>query len=186
MKTNLTQRNHWGVTDASKYDIGCYNNLFALKFDRHLASTTTKAPVKFQNDCKRLYINLAGLILHETLRYPDDKVHWANMGPTWVLSAPDETHVGPMNHDIGVSSEKMPWFISLLEAEDPYTFKIMPCFPLLICTWWRLYKSVNLVIIIFNNRLLSVRCQVISWTNGDLWSTRIWETAPRNGCTVEV
>ena len=28
---------------------------------------------------------------------PDSKVHWANMGPTWVLSAPDGPHVGPMN-----------------------------------------------------------------------------------------
>ena len=28
---------------------------------------------------------------------PDNKVHWANMGPTWVLSAPDGPHVGPMN-----------------------------------------------------------------------------------------
>ena len=28
---------------------------------------------------------------------PDSKVHGANKGPTWVLSAPDEPHVGPMN-----------------------------------------------------------------------------------------
>ena len=28
---------------------------------------------------------------------PDGKVHGANMGPTWVLSAPDGPHVGPMN-----------------------------------------------------------------------------------------
>ena len=28
---------------------------------------------------------------------PESKVHGANMGPTWVLSAPDEPHVGPMN-----------------------------------------------------------------------------------------
>ena len=27
----------------------------------------------------------------------DSKVHGANMGPTWVLSAPDGPHVGPMN-----------------------------------------------------------------------------------------
>ena len=27
----------------------------------------------------------------------DNKVHGANMGPTWVLSAPDGPHVGPMN-----------------------------------------------------------------------------------------
>ena len=29
--------------------------------------------------------------------YPYGKVHGANMGPTWVLSAPDGPHVGPMN-----------------------------------------------------------------------------------------
>ena len=28
---------------------------------------------------------------------PDSKVHGANMGPTWVLSAPDGPLVGPMN-----------------------------------------------------------------------------------------
>ena len=28
---------------------------------------------------------------------PDSKVHGANMGPTWVLSAPDGPHLGPMN-----------------------------------------------------------------------------------------
>ena len=31
------------------------------------------------------------------LNTPDSKVHGANMGPTWVLSAPDGPHVGPMN-----------------------------------------------------------------------------------------
>ena len=31
------------------------------------------------------------------LATPDSKVHGANMGPTWVLSAPDGPHVGPMN-----------------------------------------------------------------------------------------
>ena len=33
---------------------------------------------------------------------PDSKVHGANMGPTWVLSAPDGPHVGPRNIAIGV------------------------------------------------------------------------------------
>ena len=28
---------------------------------------------------------------------PDSKVHVANMRPTWVLSAPNGRHVGPMN-----------------------------------------------------------------------------------------
>ena len=34
--------------------------------------------------------------------YPNSKVHGANMGPTWVLSAPDGPHVGPMNLAIRV------------------------------------------------------------------------------------
>ena len=34
--------------------------------------------------------------------YPDSKGHGANMGPTWVLSAPDGPHVGPMNLAIRV------------------------------------------------------------------------------------
>ena len=36
------------------------------------------------------------------MKYPDSKVHGANMGPTWVLSAPDGPHVGPMNLAIRV------------------------------------------------------------------------------------
>ena len=31
------------------------------------------------------------------IHVPDSKVHGTNMGPTWVLSAPDGPHVGPMN-----------------------------------------------------------------------------------------
>ena len=31
------------------------------------------------------------------LYFPDSKVYGTNMGPTWVLSAPDGPHVGPMN-----------------------------------------------------------------------------------------
>ena len=34
----------------------------------------------------------------------DSKVHRANMGPTWVLSVLDWTHVGPMNRAIRVRS----------------------------------------------------------------------------------
>ena len=34
---------------------------------------------------------------HNVDNHPDSKVHGANMGPTWVLSAPDGPHVGPMN-----------------------------------------------------------------------------------------
>ena len=39
---------------------------------------------------------------------PDSKVHGANMGPTWVLSAPGVPHVGPMNLAVrdAIDSEK--------------------------------------------------------------------------------
>ena len=45
--------------------------------------------------------------------FPESKVHGANMGPTWVLSAPDGPHVGPMNLAIWVkkSCEYAPWHI---------------------------------------------------------------------------
>ena len=36
--------------------------------------------------------------------YPDSKVHGANMGPTWVLSAPDGPHVGPIYFAIRVAA----------------------------------------------------------------------------------
>ena len=34
---------------------------------------------------------------HISSNIPHRKVHWANMGPTWVLSPPDGPHAGPMN-----------------------------------------------------------------------------------------
>ena len=54
-----------------------------------------------------LYMTLTGkfsdyfqvLLLH----YPDSKIHGANMGPTWDLSAPGGPHDSPMNLAIWVS-----------------------------------------------------------------------------------
>ena len=40
------------------------------------------------------------------LSYPDSKIHGANMGPTWVLSAPGGPHVGPFNLAIRVALTK--------------------------------------------------------------------------------
>ena len=39
-----------------------------------------------------------GYFFHRPLNCPDSKFHGVNMGPTWVLSAPDGPHVGPMKH----------------------------------------------------------------------------------------
>ena len=38
--------------------------------------------------------------------YPDRNVHGANMGPTWVMSAPGGPHVGPMNIAIWVGNDQ--------------------------------------------------------------------------------
>ena len=46
-----------------------------------------------------LYCYIDGLVQENSiwlLMNPDSKVHGANMGPTWVLSAPDGPHVGSM------------------------------------------------------------------------------------------
>ena len=40
---------------------------------------------------------IAGTSVSLISHIPDSRVHGANMGPTWVLSAPDGPHVGPMN-----------------------------------------------------------------------------------------
>ena len=46
--------------------------------------------------------------------YPDNEVPAANMGPTWVLSAPDGPHVGPRNHGIRVALHTLGMLILLL------------------------------------------------------------------------
>ena len=54
------------------------------------------------------YIAFSG----NTLLYsPDSKDRGANMGPTWVLSAPGGPHVDPMNHAI---KEHLLFFIGIL------------------------------------------------------------------------
>ena len=52
---------------------------------------------KLSNVCSRQTI-----FLTRSQQWPDSKVHGANMGPTWDLSAPDGPHVGPTNLAIGV------------------------------------------------------------------------------------
>ena len=42
---------------------------------------------------------------------PDNKVRGANMGPTWVLSAPDGPHIAPMKLAIGVIAIYQAWVI---------------------------------------------------------------------------
>ena len=58
----------------------------------------------FPNQWKHTYIwdwnkhwLLAPLVTNSARSVPDNKIHGTNMGPTWVLSASNWPHVGPMN-----------------------------------------------------------------------------------------
>ena len=63
--------------------------------------------------------------------YPDSKVHWANMGPTWVLSTPVGPHVSRMNLAIRVYISPTPTDIpNLLHQSVNFTF---PGYQM--CTW---------------------------------------------------
>ena len=59
------------------------------------------------------------LPLLRPLSYPDNKVHGANMGPTWVLSTPVGPHVGPMDIAIRVVPRYDHSHYSLREARVP-------------------------------------------------------------------
>ena len=51
---------------------------------------------------EKLYRNL-GCPYMRYINCPYSKIHGINLGPTWVLSAPDGPRVGPMNLAIGVN-----------------------------------------------------------------------------------
>ena len=50
--------------------------------------------------------------------FPDSKGHWANMGTTWVLLAPDGPHVGPMNLAIRVVNHRGAWSRTLYISKE--------------------------------------------------------------------
>ena len=83
---------------------------------------------------------------------PDSKVHEANMAPTWVLSAPDGPHVGPMNLAMreGIASQK--WlchsylivtFIQRTHKRYPLARELCVTFVKRWC-WWPLCVNVHL------------------------------------------
>ena len=54
----------------------------------------------------------AHIRIHSDVKYyskfPDSKVHGANMGPIWGRRDPDGPHVGPMNFAIWVTRRYLP------------------------------------------------------------------------------
>ena len=70
---------------------------------------------------------------HSLYIYPDSKVHGANMGPTWVLSAPNRPHVGPMNLAIRVGC---PFHLARFYRTDLFV-QGPPAWPLTCRVWYR-------------------------------------------------
>ena len=94
-----------------------YKKMLAILAFQSGARTTEKLPCCWNpifKPCKKILIN-----------YPDSKIHGTNMGPTWVLAAPDGPHVGPMNPAI-----RVPWILTsgLLSNPKPRipTFRSLP------------------------------------------------------------
>ena len=86
------------LTVYSGADKGKYQSSASLAFVREIHRWPVNSPHKGPVTRKMFpfddVIMLMKLVCGNN---PDSKVHGANTGPTWVLSAPDGPHVGPMN-----------------------------------------------------------------------------------------
>ena len=107
---------NWAFLDCNS----SLNTPMAMKFCTKLETAKKRCPIAFQfhpsdlpcfimleNCTIYVHLHLPSLfcfiyIVITFLKYPGSKVHGANMEPTWVLSAPDGPHVGPMNLAIRV------------------------------------------------------------------------------------
>ena len=72
-------------------------------------------------------IKVSGVVSRKYEDCPDSKVHGANMVPTWVLSAPDGPHVGPMNLAIRVGQCHGCWCIVLTNHQLPWHWQSIQC-----------------------------------------------------------
>ena len=82
--------------------------------------TTIACMIIVVSDCQATYGILQENVKPHHLQwtFPDSKVHEANMGPTWVLSAPDGPHVGHMNLAIRVMVGEV-WQLSKDDVKLP-------------------------------------------------------------------
>ena len=76
-----------------KYELWTYF-LKALRLDTKLVFTEHSKRYK-KNKLWHYFVE--STINFDKKLAPDSRIHGANMGPTWVLSAPGGPHVGPMN-----------------------------------------------------------------------------------------
>ena len=91
----------------SLFHYGSLNSKYTFEW---MYGNTQISKILYNLDAAKSYIRDAIYIfsidLHKS-NFSDSKVHGTNMGPTWVLSAPDGPHVGPMNLAIRVNSIPM-------------------------------------------------------------------------------
>ena len=77
---------------------------------------------KWVNSTSSTWITISRCPMIQCQAYPESKVHVANMGPTWVLSDPDGSHIGPMNLAIRVvllhSQDYKSWVCNDLHMAD--------------------------------------------------------------------
>ena len=69
------------------------------------------------------------------LTCPDNKVHGANMGPTWVLSAPDGPHAGPRNTAIKISLLEKKFVCHWLNSDPVSPLLLIPQITNPLCAW---------------------------------------------------
>ena len=65
-------------------------------------------------------------------KIPESKVHGANVGPTWALSAPDGPHVGPLNLAIRNAITTLGNLFAQLGKNRTHPFWYLPC----KCSFW--------------------------------------------------
>ena len=87
---------HYWLTGGSSWQI------FEAEYVSPQGMIST-ANLRIQSECSDLSYQA------QTFCTPDSIVHRVNMGPTWVLSAPDGPHVGPMNLAIKDDFEYWRW-----------------------------------------------------------------------------
>ena len=118
-----------------------------------------------------------------SINNPDSKVHEANIGPTWVLSAPDGPHVGPMNLAIrdmtlnpnhrNVKLEcELHVFTTCVKSE--ITVVTLGCDPR-DCAWDTRHLAQNLVSDMVNHHCWFVGCTATSQKKTKAWKVFIHE-----------
>ena len=94
---------------ANHKSLPCYINPGSNASKSWTTLWHTQGPVSHLSSIKSSKIFIMGVVSYTLWHpsyigyfFPDSKVHGANMGTTWVLSAPDGPHVGPMDLAIRV------------------------------------------------------------------------------------